>query len=367
MGSSTQNDRQRFNRPAATLAICLLSSRVGAWLITALLIQMSCAASSALAQDTAKRHDPRVPLLSLSETWEHLPEPEEGGGGELPLWARALAVTLPRTTAAMLELDWVHRANSPIDPKLRGMMRWTVARANRCNYTEETAAADLRGIGFDPRQLSKPDAQSSNLSDAERRAIAFAHKLTVAADTVTDDEVVELVESYGDKTVVAMVLLIAHGNFQDRLFLSLGLDAEPNGPLPPIAVRFAKESQKELVVPDRKVPVNATAADTNRQSRIDDAEWLSKDFSALQTRLDAQRDRSGRIRVPSWEDVQDLLPVRRKDPLRIKWSLVCIGYQPELALGWSACTRAFGQEAKQDRVFEETLFWVITRTIDCFY
>ena len=56
-----------------------------------------------------------------------------------------------------------------------------------------------------------------------------------------------------------------------------------------------------------------------------------------------------------------------KTPIRIKWSLVCLGYQPELAAAWSACTRAFGEEAKQDRVFEESLFWVVTRTIHCFY
>ena len=54
-------------------------------------------------------------------------------------------------------------------------------------------------------------------------------------------------------------------------------------------------------------------------------------------------------------------------PVRIRWSLVCSGYQPELAAGWSACTRAFGEEAKQDRVFEESLFWVVTRSLQCFY
>jgi hypothetical protein len=53
--------------------------------------------------------------------------------------------------------------------------------------------------------------------------------------------------------------------------------------------------------------------------------------------------------------------------MRILWTLVCRGYQPELAAGWSACTRIFAEEAKQDRVFEQSLFWVITRTIHCFY
>ena len=58
---------------------------------------------------------------------------------------------------------------------------------------------------------------------------------------------------------------------------------------------------------------------------------------------------------------------RPEKPVRIQWNLVTQGYQPELAPAWSACTRAFGQEAKQDRVFEESLFWIVTRTIHCFY
>jgi hypothetical protein len=93
------------------------------------------------------------------------------------------------------------------------------------------------------------------------------------------------------------------------------------------------------------------------------------DFAALQELLEAQRDRRSRIRVPSWEEVRALVAPGSSGgpPLRIGWSLVCAGYQPELAKGWSACTRAFGEESKQDRVFEESVFWVITRSIDCFY
>jgi hypothetical protein len=100
-----------------------------------------------------------------------------------------------------------------------------------------------------------------------------------------------------------------------------------------------------------------------------DAVWREADVGALQDRLEVQRCRQPRIRVPSWEEVRDFLPpaANRDKPLRIQWSLVCLGYQPELANAWSACTRAFRDEAKQDRVFEESLFWVVTRTIDCFY
>ena len=104
-------------------------------------------------------------------------------------------------------------------------------------------------------------------------------------------------------------------------------------------------------------------------AQIDDPEWRSLDFAALEHNLDTQRLRAGRIRVPTWEEVVDTVPEdqRPKDPVRILWTLVCRGYQPELAAGWSACMRIFGEEAKQDRVFEESVFWVITRTIHCFY
>ena len=94
------------------------------------------------------------------------------------------------------------------------------------------------------------------------------------------------------------------------------------------------------------------------------------EFDDLQGRLTEQRARPSRIRVPSWDEVLRTMPPeipRPENPIRIRWSLVTMGYQPELATAWSACTRAFREESKQDRVFEESLFWIVTRTIHCFY
>ena len=85
--------------------------------------------------------------------------------------------------------------------------------------------------------------------------------------------------------------------------------------------------------------------------------------------MDDQRNRKARITVPDWQDVRKGFPswYNPPKPSRIKWSLVCLGNQPDLALSWSACLRNFGAEAKQDRVLEESLFWIITRTSQCFY
>jgi hypothetical protein len=106
------------------------------------------------------------------------------------------------------------------------------------------------------------------------------------------------------------------------------------------------------------------------RDRIDDPDWQALDVDGLKKRLETQKNNPSRIRVPSWDELLKGLPAGYpvpKTPTRIKWSLVCMGYQPELAVAWSACTRAFGEEAKQDRVFEESVFWVVTRTIHCFY
>ncbi|MEX2121867.1 MAG: carboxymuconolactone decarboxylase family protein [Pirellulales bacterium] len=331
-------------------------------------VQPAAAQDPTVPPDGQQPTTARVPLLSDAQAWQRLPEVRQGRSGPLPVWARALAGSLPRTTAAMLELDWLHRAAGPLDPVLRGKMRWIVARANRCDYSEAYAAADLVRAGLDDNDIRALSDDGSPSSEAERAVLRFARKLTVAASTITDEEVARLVELYGDKQVVAMVLLVGYGNFQDRLLLALGFEREEGGPLPPLAVEFSKQpSAGRAVAPWRRPPLGQT--DAGVAARISDPQWLAMDFADLQERLESQRNRRSRIRVPSWEEVRALVAPGSSGgpPVRIGWSLVCAGYQPELAKGWAVCSRAFAQESKQDRVFEESVFWVTTRSIDCFY
>jgi len=316
-------------------------------------------------QDTPR--GARVPLLSDEEAWKRLPAVESGGGQPLPAWARALAASLPRTTAAMLDLDRLHRTRSPLDPLLRGKMRWVAADANRCAYSRAYAAADLRRAGLDDAGLNALAGARGGLTGPERAALEFARKMTLEADAVSDEEVAYLKSVYGEKKVVAMVLLLAYANFQDRLLLALDAAVEPGGPFAPLDVSFDRGAPAPDV-PSRTRPEGRPAPSV--PERVDDPEWLALDIHDLQKGLDAQRSNPGRIPVPAWDDVLKVLPPGYpvpKKPVRIRWSLVCLGYQPELAAAWSACTRAFGEEADQDRVFEESLFWVVTRTIHCFY
>jgi alkylhydroperoxidase family enzyme len=272
--------------------------------------------------------------------------------GPLPVWARALAKTLPHTTAAMLELDHLHRARSPLDPKLRGQLRWVAARANRCKYGEAYALADLRVAGLDEAGIRALTGDQRGLPDDTRVVLAFARKLTAASDSVTDAEVARLIDRLGEKQVVAIVLLLAYANFQDCLLLALDLPVEAGGPLPPLDVRFARRSiGTSYAAPPRRRPERAA---TPAPEDLPDPDWASRDPADVRSGVAKQRARQPRLSLPA-------------DQAANRWGLVGQTYQPELATAWSACVQAFGEEADQDPVFEQSVFWVVTRTKRCFY
>ncbi len=291
----------------------------------------------------------RVALPEDAEAWKRLPPALRGANQPLPAWARALAASLPRTTAAMLELDFLHRARGPLNPALAARLRWVAARANNCRYGQAYAEADLRRAGVSAAAIR--DLADDPLAGPDSDALVFAHQLTRAANTITDAEVARLIGRYGEKQVVAMVLLLAYANFQDRLILALDLPLEGGGPLPPLDVAFKPAPfGARLAAP--RTAVRSAAANPEREA---DAEWLGLAFPDLQKGMERQRCRPPRINLP---------PQEAEGPL---WGLVCKGYQPELAGAWSACARAFEAEADQDAVFEQSLFWVVTRSLQCFY
>jgi alkylhydroperoxidase family enzyme len=323
-----------------------------------------------LLEEKGAAQKPAVAVLDNATAWSRLPEAERGRGAPLPTWARQLAGALPQTTAAMLELDRIQRTGSPLDPKLRAKVRWLVADDHRCAYSQAVARADLRRAGLTDDEVNRFCRQATEDFEqrppAERRVLAFARKLSAKAYALSDDEVGQLRQEYGEQRLVALVLLVAYANFQDRLLLALGSPIEPNGPLPPIDVAF-----KHAPLP------HSPAGKTARAKEIRSAAVLhaSSDSSLatildpLQSRLDDQRNRSARIRIPTWEEFLAHKPVGYNPdrPVRIRWSLVCSGYQPELAGAWVRCLRLFGAESQVDRICEESLFWVITQSLQCFY
>jgi alkylhydroperoxidase family enzyme len=334
---------------------------------TALLLLEALVVSAGAVAASPGQGERPVILLTDEECWKLIPATASGGGQPLPSWAKAVAVHLPRTAAAMLELDLAHRSKSPLDPALRAKMRWVIAHANRCAYAEATALADLRRSGGDGASVKALTGRRTGWLPHDREPLEFARLLTVDAPSIDDALFARLRERFGDKQVAAMVLLAAYGNFQDRIVLGLNLPLEEGGPLPPLAVKFAEGAfQSALLLPaQERLP---QLLDSGTTVVAPDPEWSELPFDELQARLRRQKDRKPRLPVPTWDEVKKKLPPGfQARPTRIVWNLVCSGYVPELAVPWSVSTRTMWVETKQDRVFEESLFWVQTRSVRCNY
>jgi hypothetical protein len=249
----------------------------------------------------------------------------------------------------MLELDHRHRAHSPLPPKLRARARWVAADALGCAYSRTTAAADLLRHGGSSADLHALAGDLAGLPEAERWALIFARKMASDPHRTTDEEVARLVQAYGEKQVVALILLLAHANFQDRLLLALDLPLEADGPLPPLAVRFAPVALGANLAVRRRPPPTHPAPPP-----APDREWGGLDFPSLLREVEKQRTRQPRIHLAT-------------RPGDIHWGLVCRTHQPELAAAWSLCRRRFGAEANADPVFEASVFWVVAHARQSYY
>lgn len=322
-----------------------------------------CSAAGCSTTDVADATDSRLPetrfaALADETAWDHFTREEP----PLPVWARTLAESLPRTAALQLDLDYLQRTKNPLGPALSGRLRWAVADANRCAYAKESVEADLAKAGLTPEQLQQL-GDSASLPESERTAVAFARKLTLAGSAITDGEVAELIAAFGPDDVVAIVHTVAHANFQNRIFLGLGLTSEPNGPCPPREVRLPADAKPPA--PERTAPKSA------RVERIDvdatQVPWSDRSVTQLREQLECQKARAPRIPAP---DEARLARLPRPDRARVAgtvWGKVSMGYQPVLTTAWFQTMGAFSSEAQLDEVFDNTVFWVVTRTNDCFY
>jgi hypothetical protein len=322
------------------------------------LFSIICSMAVADATEATAETQPRLPALPNQEAWKRLPD-APAAVQPLPVWARIMAKQLPVTTARMLELDAMHRTGDRLDARLRGVTRWAAADANKCKYSRAVAAADLRRAGVTDRDLDILAKSPEQLPLIERLSVAFARKMMQEAHAVTDSEFKRLLEVAGEERTVALVALLSHASFQDHIFLALNIQEEPSGDLPPLMVKFgrpkppmgAHSTPPEIVPPKERLAASS--------------EWLR-----FQDSLDKQRARSGRIRVPSHEEVLKRLGGEQHPAAwqsGILWSRVCYGYQPELTDAWFDVSGAFRTESNFDPVFTNSVFWVVTESLQCFY
>jgi len=310
-------------------------------------------------------------MLTDAEAWKLMPKATAGSGQPLPSWARMMAGKLPRTTAAFLSLDLAQRTKSPLDPKLRAMMRWVSAQANQSEYAQAVALFDARRAGLDDASIASLRAgDDSKFSQPEREALEFARKMTVESASVTDEEFATLVKDFGEKKAASMVLLMAYANFQDRLLICLGALLEPNGPMAPVDVQFDATTFAGRPTPPQPIAKSPLPMPSGVDLVKDSEDWITTDYGSLQDRLENQRRRPTRLRIPAWEEVLAGVPKGLfNKPSLVVWNRVCLGYVPELAVPFEILMRTAGAEVgpRYDRVFGQGVFWVTTKAVDCSY
>lgn len=347
---------------------------------------------------------PPVPLLN--EAWDALPASDLGKGTPLPKWARIISRTLPYTTAAMIELEFIYRTeplvivpvsddtestearHTALDGNvLASVARYSVAEFHHSNYGKRYAVSDLvrrKHADIADTLVTAPD----KLPPLALEVYQFANQMASMGSNLTDENYQSLRKQVGDDAMVGLVLRIAHGCFQDRMLCALGIanesdandipievhfiDSLPNGSNTPSASRDDDPQMVASVEADKALSGSVGQRDSKKLGKVAadtvNAGWGDMDSDALQRRLSQQRERSPRIAVPEWDSIAAKIPkdlYRR--PLRIRWSRVVVGYQPKLGPAWIKCLRVFEQEAHQNRVFEESVFWVVTRGLKCFY
>ncbi|MEQ9406224.1 MAG: hypothetical protein RIK87_00805 [Fuerstiella sp.] len=300
--------------------------------------------------------------MSDDDAWRRLPLQSP----RLPEWARVLVGPLPMSTGALLSLDSLHRADNPIGNTLAGQLRWIAADAIGCTYARKCAEADLLRNGESIDAILALRNDDPRWSPIQRASFKFAEQMTLGASLVTDEEVTALSQHYGHAAVVGMVHTVAFANFQNRLFLSLGISHDDQGPLPPIdwpldlnqgqaADAWKRPTHEELL--KSALPVELTPK----------SDWNVQPLELLDKRQREQQQRKGRVPIPD-DGALSCLPaeqIERSGP--IIWSRVSLGYQPELTQGWFRLMAAFREESQLNRVFSNTVFWVVTRSNECFY
>lgn len=187
--------------------------------------------------------------------------------------------------------------------------------------------------------------------------------MTLAGHTITDDEFADLLKHFTPAEVTAIVHTVAYANFHNRVLLALGVKDE-SPVAEPIALKFDLDAAKTKA-PDRPPWDDLKAAKGDGISvRV---EWGKDGFDELNAALEKQKERKLRVPLPHTAVIDKLPPRERDSAKKILWNTVSAGYQPEMTRAWFACLSPYYEEAKVDRVFTNSVFWVVTRTNDCFY
>ncbi|ADU00822.1 carboxymuconolactone decarboxylase family protein [Mycolicibacterium gilvum] len=127
--------------------------------------------------------------------------------------------------AGALHEGMLERASTTLPANVRELAVYWTARQIGCSWCVDFGAMLMRLDGLDLVRLKDIDdyATSPSFSDDERAAIAYAAAMTTDPHTVTDEQVADLRERFGDKGVMELTYQVGVENMRARMNAALGI------------------------------------------------------------------------------------------------------------------------------------------------
>ncbi|MFO0799806.1 MAG: hypothetical protein U0804_20225 [Gemmataceae bacterium] len=152
----------------------------------------------------------RSPRLPVADDAKAL-----GYDGAAPNWAKLLAV-FPNGMKGRAAGLKAAADGGKLSPRLKAAVAWAAAREDRAWYALAVARDRLKAVGLTDDQIFGLDGDAAALPEKERRALAFARKLSAAPATVTDADVEALRMEFTDFEVAELVHHVCNAAFFDR-------------------------------------------------------------------------------------------------------------------------------------------------------
>ena len=123
---------------------------------------------------------------------------------------------------------------------------WT-ARTIGCSWCVDFGSMLQRLDGLDVERLKEIDdyASSPRYTDDERAAIAYANAMTTDPHTVTDQQVTDLRNRFGDAGVIELTYQIGVENMRARMYSALGITEQGFSSGDACRVPWATDEQAE--------------------------------------------------------------------------------------------------------------------------
>jgi AhpD family alkylhydroperoxidase len=119
----------------------------------------------------------------------------------------------------------IERASTALPANVRELAVYRTARTIGCSWCVDFGAMLMRLEGLDMDRLQHIDEYRTSpmFTEDERAAIAYAEAMTTDPHTVTDEQVADLRNRFGDKGVIELTYQIGVENMRARVNTALGI------------------------------------------------------------------------------------------------------------------------------------------------